>query len=494
MRRLFAAVLLCAALGLAQPQDVADRVRQANRMMAAGRYAEAAKIYEEAVRALPDDPGLRTNLGMAYHLSGKDREAIEQFQAALKRQPGIVPALVMTGAAYLRLGRPDKALAPLREVSSAVPNLFEARQMLAEALVALGRQREAVPHYRRWTELAPRDPRAWYGLGQAYETLAGEAFDELKRVAPESAYMVALVAARQLRRRQYRSAYFLFREAQRREAGLFGLHQAVAEIYRATGHSDWAAKEEERARSLPPLDCNASPAACAFRDGRYERVVALTQSRKDPASLYWRARAYDKLAQQAFARLENLPPSAELHARRARLFEERKLYGDAIAEWKKALELAPGNPVFERNLAVAYRLNEDYAAARALAEKLLERDPESPDLNYLLGQVLLNQQQPEAAVPYLEKAVKKAPEFLPARSSLGLAYLQLQRDRDAVAHLEAALPIDADGRLRFRLARAYQRLGEPARAREFMKRYQEIRSRIEEERRSAQQELQITPP
>ncbi len=494
MRRFFAATLLSAAVCLAQPQNLAERVHQANQMLAAGRYAEAAKIYEEAVRAIPDDPGLRTNLGMAYHLSGREKEAIEQFQIALKRQPGIVPAMVMMGAAYLRLGQPAKAVAPLREVSSAVPNLVEARQMLAEALEALGRHREALPHYRAWTALTPKNPKAWYGLGRAYEALAGEVSEQLKKVAPESAYMVALVAAAQLDRQLYRSAFYLYREALRRGRPLRLWHHAVAEIYRRTGHPDWAAKEEENARSVPAPDCRAAPAACAFRDGRYERVIEILENHNDPESLYWQGMACRELARKAFERLEALPPSAELHAWKARRLEARKLYGEAVSEWKKALDLAPGNPVFERELAVAYRLNEDYAAARPLAERLLERDPDSPDLNYLLGHILLNQQQPEAAARYLEKAVKAAPQFLPAHSSLGLAYLQLNRDRDAVVHLQAALPIDTDGRLRFRLARAYQRLGDTDRAREFMKQYQQIRSRVEKERKSAQQELQITPP
>jgi tetratricopeptide (TPR) repeat protein len=472
MWRIVAALLL-AGPGAGQQTNLAAEVSRANELMAQGRYADAATIYAAAVQALPDDPGLRTNLGMAYHLAGRDREAAGQFEAALRRQKGIVPALVMLGAAYLRLGEPAKAVPPLRELTTALPNLREGQQMLAEALGALGRHGEALPHYRRWTELDDSNPRAWYALGLAYDALADEAGRALEMAAPASAYTPALAASVLAARGQYPRAVPLYREALARDVSIPGLREAAARAEREAGQSERTASEASK--ETETVDCGRRPHACDFRAGRHEQVEIATRGASAPETLYWRARACMELAAKAFDRLENLAPSAQRFAVTGRRLRDRGAYGESIAAWKEALRLAPDDPVFEKELAVTLRLNEDYAAAQPLLEKLAGRLPDSAEINYLLGQVLLNQQQPGAALAYLNKAHTLEPAFLPVRSSLGLAYLQLDRLQEAVPHLEAALPIDQDGSLHFRLARAYQRLGKADLAKSTMERYQHLR-------------------
>ena len=49
----------------AQSDDLALKSRRAKDLMAAGRFAEAIPIYEELVRAVPGNPGLLLNLGLA---------------------------------------------------------------------------------------------------------------------------------------------------------------------------------------------------------------------------------------------------------------------------------------------------------------------------------------------------------------------------------------------------------------------------------------------
>ncbi len=468
------AALLFTAAGAPQPQELAAKVRHANELMAQNRYADAAALYADAVKALPDDPGLRTNLGMAYHLAGKDREAVEQFQAALRRQKGIVPALVMLGAAYLRLGEPANAVPPLREVTGAIPNMKEGQQMLAEALAALGRHGEALPHGRRWTDLDDSNPRAWYALGLTYEALADEAGRALEAAAPSSAYVPALAASVWAARGQYARAVPLYRRALAGDASVPGLREAAARAERKTEAAAGAAREASEGTDT--LDCSRQPLACDFRAGRHEQVEAATRARTSPEALYWRALACTELAAGAFDRLNRLAPSAQHYAVKGRRLRDRGAYGESVDAWREAVKLAPDDPVFEKELAVTLRLNEDYAAAQPLLEKLVRRLPGSPEINYLLGQVLLNQQQPGAALVYLAKAHTLEPAFLPVRGSLGLAYLQLERLAEAVPHLEAALPTDQDGSLHFRLARAYQRLGKTDLAKSTMARYQQIRS------------------
>ncbi len=475
MPRFVAVFLLACSLLSAQQTDLAAKVRRGNQLMAAGKFSEAADLYAGVAKALPGDPGILTNLGMAYHMAGKDRLAIREFRAALKIQPGIMPALLMMGASYLRIGQPEKALAPLREVLRAQPEMKEVRELLAQACSDSGRYEEALTHFRWLTTADASAPKGWYGLGRSYEELAKRALANLEKTAPESGYMVALVASVQEAQGHNGSAFHLYREALSRKPDLVDVHKALARIYRKTGHPDWAAQEDKKQSAVPRPDCKAHPLACDFLAGRYRKVVRAANRLRTAEAWYWQSRAYSELGRQAFARLEKLPPSVEGHALMARMHRDNMRYAESVKEWRAALKMLPGNPGLEKELAISLRLNEDYDNARPLAEKLLKQNPGSAELNYLLGQILLNQRLPAKAIPYLEKAVRLAPGFLPAKGSLGLAYLENKQQQKAISLLEEALPTDPDGSLHFRLARAYQANGQKEQAKKMLVEYQKLR-------------------
>ena len=271
LSRTFGAFLLLSLLfftsafvSRAQSPALVEKSRRASELMRTGKFQQAVPLFQDLVRALPQNPGLRMNLGLALHMSGGLKEAIPQFQAVLKLEPQNLTASLFLGSSYLGVGEPERAVPHLRKTVRAQPGNVETRDMLAQALVALKRFTEAAPHLEALTELNPNSPRVWYGLGLCYEELAGQAFGEL---APESAYWLALVAASRSER-QTGSAFFFYRQALSKPATLRGVHTALAAIYRKTGHEDWAAVEEEKEKKLPPPDCRIEKLECAFREGR----------------------------------------------------------------------------------------------------------------------------------------------------------------------------------------------------------------------------------
>jgi predicted Zn-dependent protease len=172
----------------------------------------------------------------------------------------------------------------------------------------------------------------------------------------------------------------------------------------------------------------------------------------------------------------------------AKVSQELGRHTDSITHWRAALKMDPGNPLLEKELAISLRLNEDYEQALPIVERLLKKDPKSAELNYLMGQILLNAREAAQALPHLEASVAAEPDFPPARGSLGLALMQSGQAEEAIPHLVKALPADTDGSFRFRLARAYQTVGDMDRAKEMMKQYQDL------QRSAAPAEAQITPP
>jgi predicted Zn-dependent protease len=487
-------VSLVSGQAAARPADPApaERSRAGKDLMAAGRYAEAAVVYRELVKALPGNAGLLVNHGMALHLSGKDQDAIPPLEAALRLDPASVPANLFLGAARLRAGRGEAAVAPLQKAVRLQPDNLDARSMLAEALMGLERAAEAEPHLRRITRLAPTDPAAWFNLGQAYESLAGASFRDLLERDPESPFALALVGELRLAEGRRSAAFQLYRQAAERAPAMRGLHAALARIYDETGHADWAAIEQEKERRLGSPDCLREKVACAFAAGKYGDIVGAPPSRT-LADGYWRARAYNELAAQAFGRLTALPPSAHSYEYQAETTRHQRRFPESIALWRKAIALDPRDPQLLTELGVTLRMNRDLAEAERVLGEAVRADPEAPETNFLLGDLLVAREQPARAVPYLEKAVRADPRAPHAQGALGRAYALLGRPADAIPHLKQSLESDTDGSLRLQLGRAYQATGQAELAREALKDYEEFRKAAQPDAES-QAEPAITAP
>ncbi|GAB4234633.1 MAG: hypothetical protein Kow00109_07670 [Acidobacteriota bacterium] len=472
-------------------QELAKRAQQA---FESGDFTRAARDYEDLTRLLPDVPGLQMNLGLARYLGGDPAGAIEPLRRATAGDPTLTPAWLFLGAALLDSGQPAEAVQPLREYLERQPSEGEAWTMLAEAYRLTGRWSEAIPAFRRALAADEQNSRAWYGLGKTYETAAGVLFERLDRVAPESAYWLALIGESRLARRQLSSAFFFFRKALEKKPDLRGVHSGLAAVYEMQNHPDWAATETAREEALGPADCTRNQPYCRWRDGACDHLLAESAESQDPEVIFWAVRCANQEAAEAFRRLEALPPSPELHRFRAELERARDRHWESIRHWEEALKLSPDDPTLRQELAFSYYLNRNYAQAQALVDELLQSNPDSPELNFLAGDCRLNLQRVEEAVPFLEKAVRIDPTLLSAHAALGRAYLDLDRPGDALPHLEKALPQDSDGSIHFQAAQAYRRLGRLEEARQALTRYQDIKRRVAEADARLEEEAQITPP
>ena len=269
--------LLLAVSATAQENQLALESQQAKQLMSQGRFEEAIPLYRHLVNAVPGNPGLILNLGLAQEMAGHPADAVPQFEAVLKAQPGNVPALTSLGMAQLQLNQPSRAIAPFQKLTAVQPDNRDARGMLAGALSAVGRSAEAAAQYRKLAAMDPSDAKAWYGLGKSYESLASDAFDRLEKVAPESPYVLELIGDSQVSRQQYRSAFFFYKQALEKMPSLRGVHSGLAEVYEKTGHPDWAAAERQRnSRCSRPIARHRRRNACSERENCSRR-------RKQPA-------------------------------------------------------------------------------------------------------------------------------------------------------------------------------------------------------------------
>lgn len=475
--------------------ELATESHHAKELMAAGQFAEAIPIYKRLVKSLPGNDGLVLNLALAEEMSGRPAEAVPHFQAVLKNQPENLPALLSLSMALVQLGRSREAIAPLQKVTALDPANSNAIGMLAEAEASQKQFEQAALHFRELTSRQESDPRVWYGLGKSYESLANGAFERLNKVAPGSPWVAELLADSRVQTHQYRSAFFFYREAQRKLPDLPCIHSGLADVYRSTGHLDWAAAEQKLVQSKPATNCKAHNAACSFLSGDYLDAATVPGSQSaSPASLFWATKAYNRLAADAFNRLTQLPESVEIHAFKAQLARDHRQNLEAAEEWRAALKLNPDDDKLKRQLAAALFDAKDYQSALALIKEQLAKDPQSPELNYLMGGSLFRTEKPDKALPYLEAAVRAQPEHLAANATLGLTLVALNKDADAIPYLRKALTLDDDGSLHYSLARAYRAAGHTAQATEAMQQYQKIQKQNQEINDQLSREAEITAP
>jgi len=489
--------LLTLFVGAPQPADqqaLAAKARQAQEAFQAGRFREAAGAYRELVDALPDIPGLRMNLGMALYLSGDPASAIAPLRKAVEGDPALPPAWLFLGTSLIDTGQPREAVEPLRTYLDKNPREPRAIQLLGDAYLQSDQPAQAVEVFDQLVKLDEKSAPGWFGLGRGYEALAGLAFDKLNQTAPESAYWLSLIADSRVVQQQYSSAFFFYRKALESNPKMRGIHAALANVYRRSEHADWAATEEQRELALGEPDCARETFVCLFLEGKLRELFTESFKQSSPEALYWQVKSANQLATQAFDRLQQLPSSVELHQFRAEVQRNQLRYWESVAEWKKALELSPGNPGLQRELAISLYLNRDYADAGKLVHQLLESQPDSAQLNFLAGDILLYEQKAAESVPFLEKAARLAPDMTSAHSSLGRAYMSIEKPERAIPHLKAALAEDEDGSLHYQLALAYQRTGQRDLAKETLTAYQKIKAEQRKQDAEVKEEVKITPP
>jgi len=486
--------LLAPANGFAQSDDLAAKSRRAKEFMAEGKFSEAIPLYRELNQSVPNNPGLLLNLGMALHMAGDERKSIPQLEAAVKLDPNLAPAWLFLGAARLQLGQTPAAIEAVRTVLRLEPDHRGALEVLAGALLSLDRPAEAAEQYRKLADVDPESAPAWYGLGRSYESLSVRAFDDLQKAAAESAYWLALVADTRLRELQLSSAFYLYRRALEKMPAMRGLHTQVAEVYRRTGHPEWASLEEEKEQRLPKPDCHSQTLECQFREGHLLGLLASARGTHTPESYYWRSRGYNELALQAFARLGQLPPSVEQHELKAHIFGGQKRYVDAAQEWREALKLAPLDNQIQKQLAITLKFSQDYSGALPLLQGLLRAQPASAELNYLTGETLLDLQRAHEAIPLLLRAVNRDPKLIAAHKALARGYLAAGKASDAIPHLQVALGGDEDGSLHYQLARAYQATGQLGLAKEMLADYEKTQRSAAVATETARRDVELTPP
>jgi tetratricopeptide (TPR) repeat protein len=143
------------------------RLQQGHAARNAGRIAEALDHYRSAVEQEPDSAEANTVYGLMLLQAGRPGDAEAPLRKAVEVAPAH-PAARMNLAHWLvQQDRIDEAVGVVENIIADGPQQHWAWERLGELKVRQGKFSEAARHFRRATELQPRDPSLLFKLARA---------------------------------------------------------------------------------------------------------------------------------------------------------------------------------------------------------------------------------------------------------------------------------------------------------------------------------------
>lgn len=153
----------------------ATALTEGQRLVDAGRYAEALTVLAQALAQDPTNPSVFLSLGAARAYSGNQAGAIEAFEQAIALDSTQSKAYYNLGALAVANGQQELAEEQFRSALMHDARHRNSHLELAELLRRSGRCQEALLHFEQTLEITPGDINARQHLAQCHLLLGNYA-------------------------------------------------------------------------------------------------------------------------------------------------------------------------------------------------------------------------------------------------------------------------------------------------------------------------------
>lgn len=116
------------------------------------------------------------------------------------------------------------------------------------------------------------------------------------------------------------------------------------------------------------------------------------------------------------------PNNPRFHYGKALALAKLSRSEEAVAEFQKALSLAPNNVLIQRDLAIHAFNQNRFAEAQQSLERLAQSHPQDEAALYYLGRIYQEKKQTDRALSLLEKVHNLNPTFVDVYHNLGILY------------------------------------------------------------------------
>jgi tetratricopeptide (TPR) repeat protein len=213
-------------------------------------------------------------------------------------------------------------------------------------------------------------------------------------------------------------------------------------------------------------------------DEAIEQLRQLTgKDPKDQEAWYLLGKLQLQLSQQAFERVHAIDPNSPLsHELSGEIMESMKNTPGAIAEYKKALEVAPTDIGAMEHLANAYWSAGEWAESRDGFAAILQQDPNNCLAHWKLANSLDEMDTPPSdALKQVDAALATCPSLSQARVEKAKILLRLGRPADSLPELlNAEKSVPDEPSIQILLAKTYKALGDSAHAAEADAKFKEL--------------------
>ena len=178
-----------------------------------------------------------------------------------------------------------------------------------------------------------------------------------------------------------------------------------------------------------------------------------------------------------------------------------KRYDEALASYRKTLEINPNHSLALANMAyimvrkgrAAFKDNDrktalaNFDQALTLVQSAVEIEPGNPSIWLNAGRSLYMMGNPKASLPYFEKALALDPGFAKAHNNIGIAYSDMGDLKRAARHLEASLALfPEDSVTMFNLGLILEKMGNKDLARKYYRQTVQTPPKAPEQMEAAQ--------
>ena len=353
---LVALVFPLAAFG--QDSSVERYAEEGESALAAGRYAEAEKAFEELRRLEPGMAEVHANLGLIYFQERKFEQAVPTLRQALKLKPALTKTDNLLAMSLSELGRYGEAVPGLEKCLHHSTDT-EIKRMcgleLQRAYIGLKKDDKAVEVAMQLNRLFPDDPEILYQTGKIYGNFAFLIMEKLAQVAPTSVWKHLAAAEAQESQGSYDQAITEYNEVLKLEPQRPGIHYRIGRsllgrYWQRHSAEDLTAAEKEFEQELQIDPANANS---AYEIGELRR----------------KANRFDEAQQYFEQALQHYPDFPEAQLGLAAVLQAKKLPDQAVVHAQRAVAIDPENEVGWYRLAqIQKALGNNAEQEKALVE------------------------------------------------------------------------------------------------------------------------------
>lgn len=398
------------------------RFKLAKAYLEVGKFEQAEKELQKALRQYPSRPEIKLDLAKLYNAQAKPDLSIPEAQAYLSAQPGSAEGLEVLGLGYALKKMYPEAEKHLKESLQSEPARTSAMLQLAKVYLATNREQEGIGLLETIVQKDPKNTKAYY-LAATYESYRGnsekalEYYQKIVAAAPDDANAAFRIGMMHLGRGEVD-------KAERIADGLIGKDTKRPEGHQLKGIVLYTKKNYEQAiTELQSVVKTRQNAGAYFYLGlshynRNELEIALSQFRKV---------------------LDLNPNHLQARLMSATVLFQQKRIDDAITEAKRVIDLDDRNAYAHNILGSAYIAKGMTDEAVKELNRAIELEPKLVSAHVKKGIVNLAQGKRAQGEEELETAVRVAPDVLNSRYLLASYYMRQNKQARALEILKGGL-------------------------------------------------------